>query len=362
MKNISAAILCGGKSTRIGKFKPFLEINGDIIIEKIITTLKQFFSEIIISANKKDYFKKYNLKVFEDIIPNKDIFGGIYTILKNISTDYVFIVPCDMPFLDPELIKFTLSQNFYNYDILFYAIKGRFQPLFGIYHKNCVKFFEDAVKQTNFPRLMDITNLYKTLIISEKDIPSSINIEKAFFNINTEEDYYKAQNNQFKEIPILGIVAKYSNSGKTTLIEKLIEQFKKEKFKVGVLKHTVHTIEIDKKGKDTYRFYEKGADTIIIDTYDQIVIRKRLNSPVPVKYIKDTYFKDVDIVLVEGHKGGNFPKIEIIKKEQDDFLYTNDSNIIAVITEKKILTSLKIFQPNDIQKIYNFIKESLNLN
>ena len=289
------------------------------------------------------------------------MFGGLYTILKSIRTEYVFIVACDMPFLNSELIKFTLEQDYHNYDIVCYSINKKFQPLFGIYKRDCVKFFENALKNSHFPKLVDIFNEFRALIIDEGKIPAEINIQKSFFNINTEEDYYRAKNNQFNDIPIIGIVAKESKSGKTTLIEGLIEKFKKDNFKVGVLKHTVHKIEIDKKGKDTYRFFEKGADVVAIDTESEIVIRKRLDKPLPVKYIKDRYFKDVDILIVEGHKGGNFPKIEVIKNDQNEYLFENDSNIIAVVSEKKINVSLPQFSFQDTEKIYTFIKKTLKV-
>ena len=82
MKNITAAILCGGKASRIGKIKAFIEINGTSIIENTIHILKKYFNKIIISSNDPFLFQKFNLPVIEDEIKDKDIFGGIYTVLK----------------------------------------------------------------------------------------------------------------------------------------------------------------------------------------------------------------------------------------------------------------------------------------
>ena len=348
----------------MGINKAFLEINGKPIIENIIEILKIFFdNNILINTNNPELFQKFKLKIIEDIVKEKDIFGGFYSILKSIDTDYSLIVPCDMPFIEKDLVKLLLNSNFSNYDIVTFKIKNKFQPLFGIYKKTCIDFFEKAIKNEHFPKLIELFINHSSLILEEKDIPDNINIDKAFFNINTEEDYYKAKKNCFKEIPIIGIVAKYSKSGKTTLIENLIKLFKKENFKVGVIKHTVHKIEIDKKGKDSYRFFESGADTVLIDTKDELALRKRLAEPQPVKYLRDKFFSDVDIVIVEGHKGGNFPKIEIIKDEQKDFLYLKDKNIIAIIGNKFELSNreIKFFKKDEIHDIYNFIKNSLNL-
>ena len=361
METITAAILCGGKASRIKKFKPNLEINGTSIIENTILILKKFFNKIVISSNEPFLFEKFNLPVIEDEIKDKDIFGGIYSILKKIDTKYAFIVPCDMPFINEKLIEVLLNSDFNKYDITIFSINGKFQPLFAIYSKNCLNFFKETIKLNHRPKVIEILNRYKTLIMTESDIPFKINFQKAFFNINTESDYYRAKNNIFNETKIFGIVAKYSNSGKTTLIERLIEEFKKDSFKVGVLKHSVHKIEIDKPGKDTYRFFQKGADSILIDNEEQLFFRKKLKKPLPVKYLKDFYFNDVDILIVEGHKGGNFPKIELIKNEQNDYLFNEDSNIIAIVTDKKLKSNIPIFQIDNISQIYNFIKAKLKL-
>ena len=362
MERITAAILCGGKATRIKKFKPNLDINGKTIIENTIEILKKYFKKIIINTNDPELFEKYGFPVVEDEIKNKDIFGGIYTILKYIDTPYAFIVPCDMPFINEKLIKLMIEKNFEKYDITIFSIDGKFQPLFAIYSKNCLNFFKNCLDIKHRPKVIDILKKYNHQIIYEKDIPDDINIPKAFFNINTEADYYKAKNNLFNETKIFGVVAKYSNSGKTTLIEKLIEYLKKQKsLKIGILKHSVHKIDIDKKGKDTYRFYQKGADSILISTSEELFFRKKLHQPLPVKYIKDLYFNDVDLLIVEGHKGGNFPKIEIIKKEQNDYLFKNDSNIIAIVTDKKIDTQLPIFKNNEIDKLINFLIKYFNI-
>ena len=361
MENITAAILCGGKSTRIKKFKATLEINGKSIIKNTIEVLNKFFRNIVISSNEPFIFQEFNLPVIEDVIKDKDIFGGIYSVLKNIDTFYTFIVPCDMPFISEELINFLLKSNYEMYDITIFSINGKFQPLFAIYSKNCLNFFEETINIEHKPKVIDILNKYKTKIITEKEIPSHINISKAFFNINTISDYYKAKNNIFNETKIFGVVAKYSNSGKTTLIENLIEKFKHDKFKVGVLKHTVHKIDVDKKGKDTYRFYEKGSDAIMIDTDKELFFRKKLEHQLPIKYLKDLYFNDMDVLIVEGHKGGNFPKIELIKDEQSDYLFKNDSNVIAIVTNKKIDCLLPAFSYFEIDNIYKFLKSFLKL-
>ncbi|MCR5775328.1 MAG: molybdopterin-guanine dinucleotide biosynthesis protein B [Lachnospiraceae bacterium] len=107
---------------------------------------------------------------------------------------------------------------------------------------------------------------------------------------------------------VLGF-AGYSGSGKTTLIEALIPILKEKGFKVAVIKHDVHEIEIDHEGKDTYRFSKAGADEVMISSNDRSVyIRERertLN-----EMIEDA--GDMDIILVEGYKHADILKIDML--------------------------------------------------
>ncbi len=351
--NITAAILCGGKSTRIGREKAFSLLNNIPIFEHVLKKLKDIFPKIIISSNNPMFFKKYNIPIVEDIVKNKDAIGGIYSILKNIDTEYAFIVACDMPFIDKKAVKILL-ENVNDNDVVIPRINGRFQPLFAIYSKNTIPEIEKSIKENNL-KITSILHKIKTKVVSDSYF-QGIDIKKNFFNINTEKDYEKAVKNKFKDTLVIAIVAKSSNSGKTTLITNLIKFFKNDNLKVGVIKDTFHKIEIDKTGKDSYKFFETGADSVVINSANELVVRKRLDKKFPVKYIKDKFLDEMDIILLEGHKTGNFTKIELIKDGQNDFLFEKDPNIIAVVSDKDLKCSVPLFKHNEYKKIYEFIK------
>ncbi len=106
---------------------------------------------------------------------------------------------------------------------------------------------------------------------------------------------------------VLGF-AGYSGSGKTTLIEALIPILKNKGFKVAVIKHDTHEIEMDHEGKDTYRFSKAGADEVMISSKNRSVyIRERARTL--DEMIRDA--GDVDIILVEGYKNADIPKIDM---------------------------------------------------
>lgn len=113
-------------------------------------------------------------------------------------------------------------------------------------------------------------------------------------------------------VPIVSFVGR-SNSGKTTLIEDIIQMLKRYGFKVGVIKHDAHRFDIDHPGKDSWRFTKAGADTMVITSAGQLAMVKIVERQQPVQEIVAELFSDVDIVVVEGHKLSTLPKIEVVR-------------------------------------------------
>lgn len=112
--------------------------------------------------------------------------------------------------------------------------------------------------------------------------------------------------------PIVSFVGR-SNSGKTTLIEAIIPLLKRTGLRVGAIKHNAHRFEIDHPGKDSWRFTHAGADTMVITSAGQMAMVKVLERQKTVQEIADELFGDVDIVIVEGYKAADLPKIEVVR-------------------------------------------------
>lgn len=152
---------------------------------------------------------------------------------------------------------------------------------------------------------------------------------------------------------IISIAGK-SGSGKTTLIEKLIRELKQRGYRVGTIKHIFHTFEIDKKGKDSWRHMDAGAETVVVASRDRIALFKSehygdLNS-------LGIYFQDLDIVLAEGFKEDNKPKIEVLRSSASkEPLYLNDNSVKAIVTDDTIDTHLPTFGLDEIKKLADFI-------
>jgi molybdopterin-guanine dinucleotide biosynthesis protein B len=113
------------------------------------------------------------------------------------------------------------------------------------------------------------------------------------------------------KIPLISIVGT-SKIGKTTFIEKLIPVFKEKGLRVATIKHHHLDFEIDKVGKDTYRHKEAGSSTVILSSPYKIALVRDVEKEVPLRDIVSRYIDDADIIITEGYKKEDTPKIEII--------------------------------------------------
>lgn len=163
-------------------------------------------------------------------------------------------------------------------------------------------------------------------------------------------------------IPVVSIVGK-SNSGKTTLIERIIPFLKEKGYRVGAIKHDVHGFDIDYEGKDTWRMAVSGADIVTISSISKIAMIKVEDGEKTIDELVEWLFGDVDIVVTEGYKAQDKPKIEVVRF--DSILCSPSDNLIAVVDntpenvsfllpdEYKGIARLDI---NEIQKIVDFIE------
>jgi len=162
------------------------------------------------------------------------------------------------------------------------------------------------------------------------------------------------------QVPILGFAA-FSGTGKTTLLTKLIPLLKIKSLRVALIKHSHHNFEIDKPGKDSYRLREAGATPVMLVSSHRRAIITEFDSIIEPKLDDQLTALDqsnLDLILVEGFKAENFPKIELHRASlEKSLLFPDDPSIIAIATDGKALrldypTHLDINNP---QLISDFI-------
>ena len=158
---------------------------------------------------------------------------------------------------------------------------------------------------------------------------------------------------------IIGIVG-WKNSGKTYFAGKIINKLKIKNYSVASVKHAHHEFDIDHKGTDSYVHRKSGSSQVIVSSSKRWAkITELNNSKEPTLNDLLNQLSETDIVIIEGFKNDSHPKIEIIQKGNDDYLFNKISNVKAIVSEEKINTDLKQFKKDEIDNIVNFILEEI---
>ncbi len=157
-------------------------------------------------------------------------------------------------------------------------------------------------------------------------------------------------------IPALSFVGR-SNSGKTTLLEKLIALLRQRGYRVGVVKHTVRAdVETDLPGTDTRRLWEAGAEHVAFVTPDRIVHTHRYAELPPLEAAL-TGVGDVDLVFIEGFKHGPYPKIEVVRAARDPNLIPDVEGRIACVTDiPDLACGVPKFAFGDVVELADFVE------
>lgn len=155
--------------------------------------------------------------------------------------------------------------------------------------------------------------------------------------------------------PVLSIVGR-SESGKTTLIEKLIPELRKRGYTIGTIKHSHHDPDIDRSGKDSARHKAAGAHTVIFHSPGKITMIRNDHSGDLDSLLG--YFNDVDLIITEGYKWGNRPKIEIVRSARHcESILEDDKHLIAVVTDVDLQLSVPSFGLEDVVPLADMIEE-----
>ena len=155
--------------------------------------------------------------------------------------------------------------------------------------------------------------------------------------------------------PIVSIVGK-SNSGKTTLIEKLVRELKSRGYNVATIKHTRHKLTLDEPGKDSWRHTQAGSEATMVCSPDKAVLIKPIARETSLEEIAHLMGEDYDIILTEGFRQGNAPKIEVHRKEAGS-PFTTVRKLIAIATDEPLETKNRQFSLEDTKLLADLLEQ-----
>ncbi len=156
------------------------------------------------------------------------------------------------------------------------------------------------------------------------------------------------------EKPPIVLLAGTSGAGKTTFMEKLIRELKQRNVTVGAIKHDVHGFDIDTPGKDTWRHAQAGADAVAISSPGKVAIMRKVRRELGLDQVAEL-LTGVDIILVEGYKKSQKPKIEINRKAHADGLLCAPEELIAIVSDANWDVGVPLFSLDDAPGVAAFL-------
>ena len=192
-KAISSILLAGGKSSRMGKDKARLKLDGRLmVLQGIARKLLTISDEVIVATDGRRY-KNLNVRVkwVDDVYPGAGSLVGLYSGLKEASSDYALVVACDMPFLNLELLRYMIALP-RDYDILTPRLGDKIEPLHAIYSRNCLPAIARLL-EAGHKKIVDLFSKVRVRYLSQEVVERYDPEHHSFFNINTPDQLAEAR-------------------------------------------------------------------------------------------------------------------------------------------------------------------------
>jgi molybdopterin-guanine dinucleotide biosynthesis protein B len=155
--------------------------------------------------------------------------------------------------------------------------------------------------------------------------------------------------------PVVSIVGK-SESGKTTLLEKLLKELKARGYRVATVKHTAEKLSFDEPGKDSWRHIQAGSEATLISSPDKVVLIKPTRTTISLEEIVRLIGEDYDIILTEGFKVSDAPKIEVHRQQAGPPLAAV-KRLIAIATDEPLEGKARQFSLEDAKGLADLLEK-----
>ena len=155
-------------------------------------------------------------------------------------------------------------------------------------------------------------------------------------------------------VPVVSIVGK-SGVGKTTVLERIIREIKRRGYKLGTVKHDTHGFEIDRPGKDSWRHARAGSDAVVISGPRKMALVRHLDEEMHLNDIVQM-MGDIDLVITEGYKRGDRPKIEVSRRERGTELLCQPQELIGIMADYPVDMPVPQFALDDVGGVVDLLE------
>ena len=191
MAGIVGVVLVGGMSRRYGRNKALEAFQGERLIDRQVRTVKSLFPEMMVVTNEPEHYLHLDVTIVRDVIPRQGPLGGIYTGLLFAQGKSVFVAACDMPFIQPAIVK-RMVQLAGDYDIVVPEKAAGLEPLHAIYSSRCLPHIRKMLdsQERQVIRFFPKVKVYR---LSSEEIGRLDPEGLSFCNINTPDDMERAK-------------------------------------------------------------------------------------------------------------------------------------------------------------------------
>jgi molybdenum cofactor guanylyltransferase len=194
ISEVTGVLLAGGKSRRMGEDKRYLLVGEETLLERSCSVLQTVFREVVIViAQDSPPLDRMACPVIRDLIPDCGGLGGLYTGLKQASTKHVFVVACDMPFLNPVVIRHFVTLSLQT-DIVMAKLSNGLHPMHAVYGKQCLPLLEQMIAARNL-KIQDLASqpALRVRFVTATDLAARDPTARSFYNVNTPADLEAAR-------------------------------------------------------------------------------------------------------------------------------------------------------------------------
>ena len=349
-EEVSLALLVGGQSTRMGEDKAFAPFHSGTLLQWMWQRFSPLFSHAFVVARESSRFHGSGMPVVVDALTEHGSAVGVYTATLAAPTERVICLACDMPFVAPQFLT-TLVERSQGYDVFVPRHGEYMQPLCAVYGKGTLDAYYAFIRSGR-RRIFDIYPDLNTGYL-DMDDGSHGDPEALFMNVNTPEELEAARQRLAAEeggwraalqpriqafmdtcpLPAVSFIGK-KKSGKTTVVLGVIKELRSRGYRVAALKHDTHGFEVDVPGTDSYRFREAGAEVVGISSPDKYVWLNSVDEERPLSDLAAQIREPVDLIITEGFKKQDAPKIEVSRRARSTELVSTPDELVGITSDQ----------------------------
>ena len=318
-KNAAIFVIAGGKSSRMGRDKRWLDLGGRSMLERCLRRIPTVFSErfLMMEANSPDIMQlaeNCGFCIVTEEVQGRGPGEGRRLGLKHMSADWGLALSADMPFfsfsaIEPLFIRLSeiISKGERRIKCILPTLDGRRQPLAGLYHKGLLTEIAQKIKRGE-RKLGAMAEAFETELV---EIHRYTEQKEYFFNVNTKYDYRLASGraaNEGRKVPQIAVVAPVAGTGKTTFLEKLTARLSRRGIRVAVVKSDAHGFSLDTQGKDSARFRASGACAVSVVSPKGYFLEEATRLPFDRAADK---FEKIDLILTESRTHAACPAFSL---------------------------------------------------